>query len=96
MSEFVHNLDAFLAGGCTVMFVCAGTFFLRYWLDTKDRLFLSFAVSFWLQACTRLLIYFFAADESRAHFYWLRLVAFLIIIWAIVDKNRSRKAAEQT
>ncbi len=85
MTELVN----FLNGSCTIMFVAAGLFFLRYWKDSRDRLFLAFAISFWLQAVARILIYCFAVDETPANFYWLRFAAFLIIIWAIIDKNRA-------
>lgn len=67
----------------------AGLFFLRYWKRTGDRFFLFFAASFVLGAITRLII-----DDNvppagtEALGYALRVVQYLTIIVAIVDKNR--------
>ena len=44
---------SFLQGAIAMCFAIAGLFFLRFWRDTRDRLFLLFALSFWLQAMTR-------------------------------------------
>lgn len=67
----------------------AGMFFLRFWRDTADRLFLFFAAAFWLLATSWLLLAFFdPTDETRPYVYALRLLAFLLIIVATIDKNR--------
>ena len=67
----------------------AGLFFLRFWLTSRDRLFAMFAAAFWILGIQRLLL---AATrtmvEDQAIFYSLRLLAFVIIIVAIIDKNR--------
>jgi hypothetical protein len=66
-----------------------GLFFFRFWLTSRDRLFALFAVAFWLLAIQRLLLAvtqtFF---EDQAVFYLLRLLAFVVILVAIIDKNR--------
>jgi uncharacterized membrane protein len=62
------------------------------WRQTADRLFLLFAAAFGLLAINYLLLV--ALDprvESRHWVYLLRLAAFGLIIYAIVDKNRSAK-----
>lgn len=72
-------------------------FFLRFWRDTGDRLFALFAVAFLLLAITRVGLIastdgpFAPADgpaEGLTYWYWVRLVAFLLILAAIIDKNR--------
>ena len=84
----------FMNGAITVLYVLAGLFFFRFWRDTLDRLFLLFAMSFWLQALTRAgLTLAGGAEEERAYLYLLRLVAFGLIIVAIAMKNFSRKEA---
>jgi amino acid transporter len=68
--------------------VCA-LFFLRFWRQTRDRLFLVFALAFGLLGLQRLaLVLTEPVEESRTGLYVVRLVAFLLILGAIVDKNR--------
>ena len=67
----------------------AGLFFLRFWLASRDRLFAMFAAAFWILGIQRLLLAATRAIvEDQAIFYSLRLLAFTIIIVAIIDKNR--------
>ena len=67
----------------------AGLFFLRFWVSSRDRLFAMFAAAFWILGVQRLLLALTRSIvEDQAMFYTLRLLAFLIIIVAIVDKNR--------
>ena len=66
-----------------------GLFFLRFWAASRDRLFAMFAAAFWILGVQRLLLAVTRTlVEDQAIFYSLRLVAFVIIIVAIVDKNR--------
>jgi hypothetical protein len=66
-----------------------GLFFLRFWSVSRDRLFALFATAFWILGIQRLLLAFTRTIvEDQAIFYTLRLAAFVIIIAAIVDKNR--------
>lgn len=75
-----------LVMGCFV----AGLFFLRFWKKSRDRLFALFAAAFWMLAISWIPLAFVAADfESRELIYVVRLAAFLVILYAIIDKNRS-------
>lgn len=78
-----------LSGILVALDAVAGLFFLRFWVVSRDRLFAMFAAAFWILGIQRLLL---AATrsifEDQAIFYSLRLLAFVIIIVAIVDKNR--------
>ena len=57
--------------------------------DTGDRLFFMFAISFLLLGATRLgLAFSHDTIEGQTHWYWVRLAAFVLILVAIVDKNR--------
>jgi hypothetical protein len=88
--QFVH----FAAGAIVMGYFVAGLFFLRYWRDTRDRLFLVFAVAFWMLGFQRALINLIdVAAEDQAIFYLLRLAAFVLILWAVVDKNVIRRRA---
>lgn len=77
----------FMQGALTVCFMVAGAFFLRFWQQTHDRLFLFFALSFWIQAFTRIALSVVAEHDARTFLYLLRLLAFGLILIAIVMKN---------
>lgn len=80
----------FLNGVATAGALAVGLFFFRLWHETRDRFFALFGLAFWALALTWLaLIWIEPASEHRHYFYVGRLVAFLLIIAAIVDKNRS-------
>ncbi len=87
------TLTTLVSGAMVMAYFAAGLFFLRFWKDTRDRLFGSFAAAFWLLALQRALLTLFV-DEHRSdsgmYLYGIRLAAFLLILWAIVDKNRKR------
>ncbi len=69
----------------------AGLFFFRFWRESRDRLFAFFGAAFWVLALSwGLLALIDPADERRPYVYAIRLVAFLLMIVGMVDKNRSR------
>lgn len=80
-------LNAFLSGLITMGHATAGLFFLRFWRKTGDRLFAWFAFAFWLLGTIRVLIAFQQDPTEEHYLYWFRLVAYLAILLAIVDKN---------
>jgi hypothetical protein len=83
------DLHAYLLGIVSALAVVAALFFLRYWRVTRDRFFLLFAVAFALMAANWAAVSVIApTSESRHWAYVLRLVAFLLILGAIADKNR--------
>jgi uncharacterized membrane protein len=77
-----------VAGGIVAGYALAGLFFLRYWRDTSDRLFLIFALAFWVLALMRIALTYVDEDEIRTYLYWGRFLAFVLILGAILDKNR--------
>ena len=85
------DLHAYLLGAVSALSVVAVVFFLRYWRLSGDRFFLIFAVAFSLMAVNWAAVAVTApASESRHWVYAIRLLAFLVILAAIVDKNRDR------
>lgn len=83
------ELNYFLQGAAAMGCVVVGMFFLRYWRETQDRFFLFFLAAFWAFALNWVgLAVVQPSVESTHWFYLLRLVAFLLIIAGIVDKNR--------
>ena len=82
---------AFLAGAVTMGFSIAALFFLRFWKRTRDGLFLAFALAFLLLGVNQALVVLARVPvEDRSPIYLLRLAAFAIIIWAVIQKTRSR------
>lgn len=79
-----------LVGGMLVAgYLVIGVFFLRFWYEGRDRLFAYFATAFFLLALQRGLLSFLGERESVSlYLYGTRAVAFLIILYAIIDKNR--------
>jgi hypothetical protein len=71
-------------------------FFLRFWRNTRDRLFLYFALSFGIEAIHRLYsaMYNDGGEDSPLH-YLVRLVAYGLIIWAILEKNLPTKRPQK-
>ncbi len=85
-----------MSGAMLLGYWAIGLFFFRFQRHTHDRFFGFFGAAFSLLAIERvLLIAFGGADEYIAYIYLIRLVAFLSIIYAIVDKNRKSGAAQR-
>lgn len=79
----------FILGACMMACSVAGLFFIRFWKKTQERLFLIFALAFWVLALNRLGLAIVATtSESRTYLYGVRLAAFALILVAIADKNR--------
>jgi len=79
----------FLWGALAMASLVAGSFFLRYWRVSGERLFAFFAVAFAMLSANWLVLAIAdPAYEARHLIYLIRLVAFVLIIIGIVDKNR--------
>lgn len=84
------NLIPFLAGAVAMGFGLSGLAFLRLWRRSRDRLFLAFAGAFWLLMVPSLTVLLNLPDETDSWIYVFRVVAYLLIIVAVVLKNRQR------
>jgi hypothetical protein len=81
-------MKQFLWGMLTMATAVAAAFFLRYWRLTRDRLFVYFALAFAVMAANWLgLALIDPAVELRHYVYMIRLLAFMLILAGIVDKN---------
>ena len=78
----------FMLGVIAMGFLVAAVFFLRFWRETRDRLFAFFAAAFLLMAVMRPLLG--NGQPDNLAFYLIRLVAYVIIIIGILDKNLRR------
>jgi hypothetical protein len=83
MPEHVTLYD-FLSGAVSVGFLICGLFFLRFWRRTRDELFVAFAISFALLGIVQATLELAnIPTEERAPIYLFRLLAFVIILFAI-------------
>ena len=91
MSTRVLAVSQLISGAILMGYLVTGLFFLRFWRETRDRLFLIFAVAFVILGTQRLaLVLTREMLETQTGLYLIRLFAFLLILGAIIDKNRSR------
>ena len=78
------------SGALVVLSLVPALFFAVSWRRSGDRFFLIFALAFTLLGIERLILGILNLPESPLlSIYIVRLVAFLLIIIAIVDKNRT-------
>jgi uncharacterized membrane protein HdeD (DUF308 family) len=81
-------VDLLLLGAISMACLVAGLFFLRFWRDTGDGLFLYFAASFLIEGINRAALGLSGdPNEGRPFFYFVRFLSFLLILIAIVKKN---------
>jgi hypothetical protein len=77
-----------LSGALVFAYFIAGVHFLRFWRRTGDRLFALFAIAFWLFAVNQLVASLpSVTDETGGYEYLLRVLGFILILIAIVEKN---------
>jgi hypothetical protein len=91
------NFEQFLSGVAMASFAGSGLFFLKFWRSSKDKFFLYFSIGFWLLSFDRILLLVKGAlhpapsaqiPESVAMMYLIRLLAYVVLIYAIVERNR--------
>jgi len=79
-----------ITGMLMILSLVAALFFTMSWRRSGDRFFLIFALAFTLLGIERLILGILNLPESPLlSIYIVRLIAFLLIIMAIVDKNRT-------
>ena len=92
--EQLNIFNGFLSGVIAMGHATAGLFFLRFWRNSRDRLFLYFALSFLVQAGHRIYAALSIANspaEDNALHYTIRLLAYALILWAVLEKNFSKR-----
>lgn len=82
----------FVAGLLTMGYLVAAFYFLRFWRRSGERLFVFFALAFAMLAGQRLALTLFTAVDSN-WFYGTRLLAFLLLLAGIIEKNRQANRA---
>lgn len=78
-----------ISGALMMACFVVGLFFLKFWQKTHDRLFAMFAAAFWILSLERLVLGTLGtSNEADIRIYFLRLLAFVLILIAIINKNR--------
>ena len=86
-------MNQLLLGAIAMASLTIGLFFLRFWKNTRDRFFLFFAVAFTLEGINRAILGLSqGSNENEPIIYLVRLLSFVLILIAIVDKNRINKS----
>ena len=83
-------MTEFVLGGSAVACLAIALFFFRFWRESGDRLFAAFAGAFLVFGANRLILALTSEDgDGRIYSYTLRFLAFMLVVWAIADKNRA-------
>ena len=86
-------IEGFLLGVIVTGSAVAGAFFLKFWKQTRDLLFLGFGAAFLIEAVNRTMFALTGARHEEAGLYYLiRLGSYLLILWAIFAKNFPRRS----
>ena len=84
------TLYDFLSGAVALAFFACSLFFLRFWRRTHEELFIAFSLAFVLLGVGQTVLALAnIPTEERGSLYLIRLVAFLLILFAIYRKNRA-------
>ena len=85
----IRDLTIACSGAVFFGYIVVGVFFLRFWRQTRVRLFACFAAAFFILALERVMVVTFLIEPIHQPLLdSTPLVAFLIIAWAIWDANR--------
>jgi hypothetical protein len=88
-------MNNFLLGAVFMACAVIGLFFLRFWNKTRDRFFAILAAAFWMLGLNWVALAYYPTEEKvRMWLYFMRLIAFVLIIVGILDKNRQRSGVE--
>jgi hypothetical protein len=86
------SIPNFFGGAIVFGYWVIGLFFLKFWRRTRDPFFRAFAMAFVLLGAGRLVEAIMRTNETQTPtVYLFRLLAFLIIIFAILRKNMAAK-----
>jgi uncharacterized membrane protein HdeD (DUF308 family) len=84
----VNAQHAFLTGAISIACFVIALFFLRFWISTRDRFFVFFALSFALEGIVRGASAVLYLTDDNPAFYGARVIAYGLILVAIWQKNR--------
>ena len=80
-----------VSGAIAMGYIVAALYFFRFWRQTRDRLFAYFGAAFVMLLVQRVaLTMTYGSGRDTLWVYLLRLLAFVLIGIAIIEKNRAR------
>jgi hypothetical protein len=82
--------EGVLLGAIAAVSFAIGLFFLKYWRSGRDRFYLFLSASFFIESVNRAALGLLGRAEFEPWHYWVRLLAYALIVVAIWDKNRQR------
>ncbi len=80
----------FLWGAIMMACFVAALFFFRFYRDTSEKFFRTFGLAFFLLAIERIILVLTQTQEVQTWVYVIRLVAFIFILFAIIEKNTAK------
>lgn len=82
-------MNSVILGAVAMASAIAALFFLRFWKQTGDRLFLLFSLAFAVDVVGRTALALGkVSSEQEPLIYTARFVTFALILLAIINKNR--------
>lgn len=84
-------IEGYLLGVIVTASLVAGAYFLKFWIQTRDTLFLGFGAAFIIEGLNRMGFLF--AEQPYGDnpvIYSIRLLSYLLILASIAYKNRRR------
>lgn len=94
MTENAAMLKPMIHGALVMGCLACALFFLRFWRASRDRIFAFFSLAFAVMSLNWMALTLLQVDDERRHYlYVIRLVSFLLILYAIWDKNRAGRGS---
>jgi uncharacterized membrane protein HdeD (DUF308 family) len=88
-------MERMMLGAIAMASLVAAMLFLRFWKHTRDGFFLWFAVSFAIEGINRAALGMRAdPNEGEPFFFLIRFLSYLLIVIAIVGKNRTKAKSD--
>ncbi|MCC6808052.1 MAG: hypothetical protein IT381_11560 [Deltaproteobacteria bacterium] len=88
----IERLVTLISGASGLAAIAIALYFFRFGRESRDRLFHIFGWAFCALGANWWLVGVLSPQtEAKAWLYVIRLFAFVLIIVAVVDKNRSSK-----
>lgn len=91
-----NELSDLFSGAIAMASFVVALFFLRFWRSSRDRFFLYFSLSFGIEGVHRIVsaLTYDDSEDSPLH-YLVRLLAYGLILWAILEKNLPARGARR-
>jgi uncharacterized membrane protein HdeD (DUF308 family) len=87
--------EGFLLGVIVAATLGSAAFFLKFWRQTRDPLFLAFGVAFLIEAVNRCFVLIVdKPNEGHTLIHLIRVLSYVVILAGIIHKNR-RGSAER-